>query len=68
MKETACFSLLFIFIGFYSGAMSIIAIAIFTVIGILLTYVAWLEDKKERIAKQKLVLLRKERLARRNII
>jgi intracellular septation protein A len=46
MKETASIILLFITICLYSGAMNITATAIFIVIGGLLIYIAWLEDKR----------------------
>jgi predicted membrane protein len=67
MKETASIILLFITICLYSGAMNITATVIFIVIGGLLIYIAWLEDKKDAQRRKELVTMRKERLARRKL-
>lgn len=67
MKETAGITLFFLFLGIYSGAMNIAAILIFIIISCLLTYIAWLEDKKDKLKKQQLVLKRKKRMARQNM-
>ncbi len=66
MKETLSLTILFFIIGLFSGAMTFTALFIFIAISGLLIYVAWLEDKKEKLAKKKLIIFRKERLARRN--
>jgi len=66
MKETLSLTILFFIIGLLSGAMTFAALIVFTVISGFLIYAAWLEDKKEKRAKQKLIVMRKERLARRN--
>lgn len=67
MKETLSIILFFLFIGYLSGAMNIAATVISIVIGGLLTYIAWVDDKKDKLKNKQLVSMRKERLARRNI-
>jgi len=67
MKETASISIFFLLVGIYSGAMNIAATFIFIIIAGLLTYVAWLGDRKDRRIKQKISVRRKERLARRKL-
>lgn len=64
MKETASMMLFFLILGLYSGAMSIVATVMFIIIASFLTYLAWLEDKKEKLRKQKLIIMRNERLVR----
>ena len=64
MKETASMMLFFLILGLYSGAMSIVATVMFIIIAGFLTYLAWLEDKKEKLRKQKLIIMRNERLVR----
>ncbi len=66
MKETASFLLFFLFLGLYSGAMSITTTVIYIFIGCGIIYLAWIEEKKEKLIKMKLIKMRKERLARIN--
>ncbi|WP_019026029.1 hypothetical protein [Colwellia piezophila] len=68
MKETASLVLILIFAGVYSGAMSIAAAVIFMIIGGgPLIYLAWIQEKKEKLKNKELIIMRKERLARRNL-
>ncbi|GAW95967.1 MULTISPECIES: hypothetical protein [Colwellia] len=68
MKETTSILLLFIFVGVYSGAMGITATVIFMIIGGgPLIYLAWLVEMKEKLKNKELIIMRKERLARRNL-
>jgi len=66
MKETTSFLLFFLFLGLYSGAMSIATTVIFIIIAGGIIYLAWIEEKKEKLRKMKLIKMRKERLARIN--
>ena len=67
MKETTIMVLLFIFAGVYSGAVNITTTVIFMIIEGFLIYVAWGEEKKETLKRKELIIMRKERLARRNL-
>jgi len=64
MKQAGCFLLFFLFLGLYSGAMSITTIVIFIVLSGGILYLAWLEEKKEKQRKIELINTRKERLSR----
>lgn len=64
MKETASIISFFLFLGLYSGAMSLLATIIFIFIAGLLIFLAWTEEKKDKIIKKELLKLRRERLAR----
>ena len=66
MKETICFLLFFLFLGLYSGAMNIATTLIFIILAGGITYLAWIEEKKEKQRQNELIKIRKERLARQN--
>ncbi len=66
MKETISFLLFFLFLGLYSGAMSIATTVIFIILAVGITYLAWIEEKKEKQRQNELIKIRKERLARQN--
>ncbi|MCJ8321367.1 MAG: hypothetical protein MJK12_17145 [Colwellia sp.] len=67
MKETTSIIFLFLFIGLSSGAMSITSALIALAVGGLFIYIAWIEDNKEQLRKNELIIMRRERLARRGL-
>jgi len=64
MKETISFLLFFLFLGLYSGAMSIATTVIFIILAAGIVYLAWLEEKKEKQRRNELIRMRKERLSK----